>query len=1285
MTYARPLLVAAVLLLPAPAAAEAAGTLAPPQTYALSGAVTDVDAGDLTADGRLDVVAARPDAGAVDTLRQLAPALPEARPTFAVQPFLEGIGNAGAVATGDWDGDGDTDAVIEVSGVLRTYVNDGAGVFTRNAIEDRALNGSPRDIVVADVNDDDDPDLLLPETNGGFSWSAMLGQAGHGWGTRADYQSASEIPRGLAVADFSGDGLPDVAAHATMFGSGDLRVRIWLGSPDGNFTLGPALDSGSGDSRHSVAAGDMNHDGDPEIAVVAGARRIIWTGGAGDSFSGPAVVTLPNPTQSVALGDLDIDGDADLVTVDDGLQRVRVQLTGSGGAVGPATLYPTGPGADAIELQLEDFDGDGGLDVFTANDNASSTVLFNEVATNLGVTLDTLLPPLVTAGSTFTYRVTVMNFGPDAATDPVVTLELPEAVDVESVPAGCSRPTAADPFTCSRAGLGVLSSWELRFDVSPQGPPGTLSATASVASRERDPASANDSDTELTTVHTTDPADLGVSVVDEPDPVTVGGTVTYTISATNHGTAPARDVRVDNRPWPFGDDATSVLSAVPGKGACTVLAGFVSCEVGTLVAGETVAVVVRALALEGPLVQRLSSVVTTGAEAGGHPNLEISSTAVVPVDTTPPELTVSDVSLAEGDTGRTNAVFELELSEAPVATASVAYATADAEATEVGDYSGRAGTLTFQPGQTTRTIAVPVRGDLIDEEDETFSLQLDDALGIAVDDGTAIATITDDDAPPVITIEDLEMTEDAAAEPAFYVPVRLLRASGKTVRVRFVTAPGGNATPGVDYTPTSVDLTFPPGEQMQTLYVPVTEDTIAEPDETVGFALESPVNATIGSVGDGTIIDDDRPAGVGLGPRVVGVEDATVREGVPGAGPVIRVDAAAPEALRARFTIVMSFGHPEATDFEAEAWIDDLPAPGTARQVSARVLDDAIDEDVETFEIWISPLSGQFEAVKATIRVEDDDEQQPTVAALGDMRFNADGQFVVELSRPAEARRTVAVVSENATAPTAFGQPVTFSELRKTVASTSCRPALLRADPCGFESGGYRLHTGNFYPVQELDQVVRIDFTPVATSGPVSRPGVAPPRGLPFTVRRRPGAPRQVIFERGETRKVVPMTFNAPPVEPVDARVRFRIAGGACEEWANKCVTVPVEGPGRGFPAPPVPVQEVEGDSLRTSVQCPPENASCEGTVQIAPLPSRGRASGAATAMLGRASFRLRGGQRRALAVPLNRRARTLLRRRGKLAVTLVARMRADGKPMPAHRKRLVLRPTTKGKRAGSA
>ena len=115
----------------------------------------------------------------------------------------------------------------------------------------------------------------------------------------------------------------------------------------------------------------------------------------------------------------------------------------------------------------------------------------------------------------------------------------------------------------------------------------------------------------------------------------------------------------------------------------------------------------------------------------------------------PPALSVADATAAEPDAGQSATLdFVVTLNRAASGTVSVDYATSDGTATAGADYTAASGTLSFQPGETSKTVSVPVLNDAHDEGSETMTLTLSNATGAVIGDGQATGTITNDDPMP---------------------------------------------------------------------------------------------------------------------------------------------------------------------------------------------------------------------------------------------------------------------------------------------------------------------------------------------------------------------------------------------------------------------------------------------------------------------------------------------------------------------------------------------------------
>ena len=249
--------------------------------------------------------------------------------------------------------------------------------------------------------------------------------------------------------------------------------------------------------------------------------------------------------------------------------------------------------------------------------------------------------------------------------------------------------------------------------------------------------------------------------------------------------------------------------------------------------------------------------VTNGTELG----TQQGTTTILDDDPTTATLSINDVTVTEGNAGPVLATFTVTLSAASGQTVTVNAATADNTAVAPGDYTTVPTTLiTFLPGgPLTQTVTITVNGDTLDEINETYFVNLSNALNAAITDAQGIGTILDDDpATATLSINDVTVTEGNFGPVFATFTVTLSAASGQTVTVNAATANNTAVAPG-DYlaVPTTL-VTFAPGQTIQSFTVQVNGDTLDELTETYSVNLTGSSNAAIAdSLGIGTILDDD--------------------------------------------------------------------------------------------------------------------------------------------------------------------------------------------------------------------------------------------------------------------------------------------------------------------------------------------------------------------------------------------------------------------------------------------
>jgi hypothetical protein len=222
---------------------------------------------------------------------------------------------------------------------------------------------------------------------------------------------------------------------------------------------------------------------------------------------------------------------------------------------------------------------------------------------------------------------------------------------------------------------------------------------------------------------------------------------------------------------------------------------------------------------------------------------------------------IDDVTVSEGMGGVTTATFTVSLSPPQASAASVSFATTDGTAGAGSDYVTASGTVFFGACQASAPVTVAVLGDLVDEPDETFFVNLSNPSGGVVVDGQGQATITDDDPAPQIIVEDCAAGEGHVGSGPCPFHLTLSNPSASSVSVNYATA-NGTATAGLDYTPAAGTVTFPAlTTGPQTVNVSVLGDTAVEGDETLVLDLSNPSGATLPDPqGQGTILDDDAPS-----------------------------------------------------------------------------------------------------------------------------------------------------------------------------------------------------------------------------------------------------------------------------------------------------------------------------------------------------------------------------------------------------------------------------------------
>jgi hypothetical protein len=345
-----------------------------------------------------------------------------------------------------------------------------------------------------------------------------------------------------------------------------------------------------------------------------------------------------------------------------------------------------------------------------------------------------------------------------------------------------------------------------------------------------------------------------------------------------------------------------------------------------------------------------------------------SATGTILNDDPVPSLSVNDVSVLEGNSGTTGAVFTISLSAPSGQTVMVNYATANGTATASSDYTSTSGTLTFAPGQTSQQVYVWVNGDTTPESNETFTFNLSSPLNATIARTQGTGTILNDDT--ALSVSNVSLNEGNSGTTAFTFTVSLSNAVNQTVAVNYATADGSATAASGDYQSVSGQLAFSPGQTSQTVTVLVNGDTLNEANETFFLNLSNPINATISkSQGTGTILNEDPVSSVTIG-------DISANEGNSGTTPfTFTLTLSAPSGQWTYVSYATANGTGIAgTDYNATSGQVAFAPGQTTQTVTVNVLANTINQANRTFLLNLSsPINLTIARSQATATILDDD------------------------------------------------------------------------------------------------------------------------------------------------------------------------------------------------------------------------------------------------------------------------------------------------------------------------
>ena len=504
----------------------------------------------------------------------------------------------------------------------------------------------------------------------------------------------------------------------------------------------------------------------------------------------------------------------------------------------------------------------------------------------------------------------------------------------------------------------------------------TVSGTASNSDGVKQPAD------RTLTITDDDPAPmLSISSPSVSEGNSGSTSLTYTVTLS---AASGREVTVEYEDARTGTATSGTdYTAIPG-GTLTFAAGTTSQTFDVSVTGDVLdeadeTVKVR---LKDPVNAAVSTTAGTG-------------TGTITDDDATPMLSISEPSVAEGDSGSTPLTYTVTLSAASGRQVTVQYADSGlGTATSGTDYTAiTAGTLTFAAGTTSRTFSVSVTGDTVDEPNETVVVNWSNATNAVISSRSGVVsaalrvdgTITDDDGPPTsitLTVDDNDVGEgDGATTITVTATVdgttRFAAATTVTVSVA-----GSGTTRAVNFdavTDFNISIAAGAASGAGTFTLTPKDDLDDETDETItvsGTSSGLMVNPATISLTD----DDGTPTSITLT-----VNDDSVGEGDGATTITVTATLNGTTALAATTTVSVSVaasGTASAVDFAAVSDFDIEIAAGAMSETETFTLtptDDVVDETDET--VTVSGTSDSLTVNSATITLTDDDAT-PTAITL---------------------------------------------------------------------------------------------------------------------------------------------------------------------------------------------------------------------------------------------------------------------------------------------------------------
>ena len=264
------------------------------------------------------------------------------------------------------------------------------------------LPPNPRAIAIADFNGDGRPDVVVPSDSAN-KITVMLGNGTGGFATTSSFSTGAR-PVSVAVGDFNNDSKIDIVT-ANYISS---NISLFIGDGTGGFAAATNLTTAS--SPQVVVVGDFNLDGNHDLAIAHFNGTLeVMLGSGSASFGAPANFALGDRPVGLALGDFNLDGKPDLALVRQFDDKVSILLGNGLGGFGPVVGYTAGTETSAVITA--DFNNDGKLDLAAPIYASKLAVLLNNGDGSFGS------PVVFNVAGNATSSVVAGDFNNDGNTD----------------------------------------------------------------------------------------------------------------------------------------------------------------------------------------------------------------------------------------------------------------------------------------------------------------------------------------------------------------------------------------------------------------------------------------------------------------------------------------------------------------------------------------------------------------------------------------------------------------------------------------------------------------------------------------------------------------------------------------------------------------------------------------------------------------------------------------------------------------------------------------------------